>query len=580
MGVIHKLKKEVADFIIQIKRENPSLSCRGISNIIFEKYQIKISKSSVNATIKKANLSSSVGRKSLKDTAKKFEIPQAKKLQLFESVSKVQKGEDIVSQNASVLNRLASPPVTELLSVENIEEMCQTSPMVEQSLIKSAENRDVNSWSAKTYGLGVIFSQCLEWDFSQRSFLIEFLSKNCDFSETQNTKLATYGLIYESILDKSILVDEDKKYFLGLNALCGVSFSEQSQESVAMLKNMTIDAKIYEKYVLEKEKVLLKAKYFNVFLEDGTKIMMDSHLAGVWIPNIREEHMMFANKTMLECSNRLINNFVPLIFSFVSGRNEGSKRFYEIIASCENFLGKRIKKVSLCDKNHQEIAQTSLIPIKKRFFILSVWPWQQEFKYWFLAEHKVNNIWENKQVKFSFGSKLRQFRDNQNKGYVGKVKAVSLWRDGKAFGVLLSNNVNCSSRDIIASYVQRWPLLDQASLLGAWKKSREKDTTFDKPKQGIMDIDNNIFADFGAHIKDLCMKDLLLLNSDKEVDKAIFKSICELEGVFRREKGFLEIKLIVPEDFSHKDLLQEAFNRVNERNIVDFTGDRVSLSQY
>lgn len=63
MGVIHKLKPEIRNFIIKQKETNPQFSCRKLSAMIYEKFQIKVSKSHVNAVIKQKGLSSSVGRK-------------------------------------------------------------------------------------------------------------------------------------------------------------------------------------------------------------------------------------------------------------------------------------------------------------------------------------------------------------------------------------------------------------------------------------------------------------------------------------------------------------------------------------
>ncbi len=62
MGTIHKLKLEVKEFILEQKKSNDSLSCRKLSNLISEKFNIVVSKSAVNIVIKEAGLSASVGR--------------------------------------------------------------------------------------------------------------------------------------------------------------------------------------------------------------------------------------------------------------------------------------------------------------------------------------------------------------------------------------------------------------------------------------------------------------------------------------------------------------------------------------
>ena len=84
MGVVYKLKADVVDFVVQQKRQNPQISCRSLTTIINEAFRIKISKSSVNAILKKAKLSSPIGRRPAFGRApKKFKIPEHKKQALF-----------------------------------------------------------------------------------------------------------------------------------------------------------------------------------------------------------------------------------------------------------------------------------------------------------------------------------------------------------------------------------------------------------------------------------------------------------------------------------------------------------------
>ena len=66
MGVIYKLKPEIKSFILGKKKEEGALSCRKFSKLIHEKFQIKVSKSSINAIFKEAGLSMPVGRRQKK----------------------------------------------------------------------------------------------------------------------------------------------------------------------------------------------------------------------------------------------------------------------------------------------------------------------------------------------------------------------------------------------------------------------------------------------------------------------------------------------------------------------------------
>ena len=63
MGVIHKIKLEVVDFILKSKDKNRNYSCRKLASLATEKFAIKISKSSINSLIKKSGLSMLVGRR-------------------------------------------------------------------------------------------------------------------------------------------------------------------------------------------------------------------------------------------------------------------------------------------------------------------------------------------------------------------------------------------------------------------------------------------------------------------------------------------------------------------------------------
>ena len=84
MGVVYKINQEILDFILSEKQRHPSISCRRLSEIVQERFSVTISKSSINALLKREQLSSPVGRRALpKKKAGKFQIPDQKKTTLF-----------------------------------------------------------------------------------------------------------------------------------------------------------------------------------------------------------------------------------------------------------------------------------------------------------------------------------------------------------------------------------------------------------------------------------------------------------------------------------------------------------------
>ncbi|MCA9401516.1 MAG: helix-turn-helix domain-containing protein [Candidatus Omnitrophica bacterium] len=68
MGVTYKLTDDVVQFIIDQKQNDDSLSCRQISSLIKDKFQLSVSKSSVNNVLKNQQLSNQIGRPLKKNT--------------------------------------------------------------------------------------------------------------------------------------------------------------------------------------------------------------------------------------------------------------------------------------------------------------------------------------------------------------------------------------------------------------------------------------------------------------------------------------------------------------------------------
>ncbi len=86
MGVTYKLRQDIVDFIVQTKKSDPALSCRGLVGVVKKNFDVDVSKSSVNAVIKHFELSGPIGRHSLFKAPKNFAIPKDKKDILLKNV--------------------------------------------------------------------------------------------------------------------------------------------------------------------------------------------------------------------------------------------------------------------------------------------------------------------------------------------------------------------------------------------------------------------------------------------------------------------------------------------------------------
>ncbi len=120
MGVTYKLKREVVDFIIESKQQDPSLSCRSLVSLVSEKFRVHVSKSSVSDILKDAALSSPIGRRVQESKTQKFVIPSTTKQKLFENIAEPSvlekkstvkessRKDDSIDQN--LVDKLLAPP--------------------------------------------------------------------------------------------------------------------------------------------------------------------------------------------------------------------------------------------------------------------------------------------------------------------------------------------------------------------------------------------------------------------------------------------------------------------------------------
>ncbi|MFA5200546.1 MAG: hypothetical protein WC442_06590, partial [Candidatus Omnitrophota bacterium] len=108
MGVIHKLKPEVTKFIIENKQKDPSLSCRALTQLVFDNLKVKVSKSSINAIFKENNLSLPIGRRQ-KVKKRKFNMPLLPVIEGTKSITVVpesEKGEKPINTDGNVDKRI------------------------------------------------------------------------------------------------------------------------------------------------------------------------------------------------------------------------------------------------------------------------------------------------------------------------------------------------------------------------------------------------------------------------------------------------------------------------------------------
>ncbi len=191
MGVVHKLSDEVRDFILAEKKALPQISCRKLSDVTYEKFQVIVSKSSISSVLKSAHLNSPIGRHSLsveeekiinQHKVKKFKIPEHKKSEIFSPPKPKER-------SVSNKNSLESAPKNPVLKNPTVKIPPQISVPITtvEKLPQVMSNLTINISSKKippvlqnegvlVQNAGVIFIKAIEWILNGKSILGKVLN--------------------------------------------------------------------------------------------------------------------------------------------------------------------------------------------------------------------------------------------------------------------------------------------------------------------------------------------------------------------------------------------------------------------
>ncbi|MBI3314682.1 MAG: helix-turn-helix domain-containing protein [Candidatus Omnitrophica bacterium] len=150
MGVVYKLTEDVVSFIIERKQGTPRLSCREIADLVRERHQRTISKSSVHDVLKEHGVAIPRGRK----PKIKFQIPPEKKQQLFANVVP-----------GVVFQPVTPAPITALLSPPNV---LVGGPESANALDSRQKHSGMTNRGEIQERMGEIFIKAAFWDLSPR----------------------------------------------------------------------------------------------------------------------------------------------------------------------------------------------------------------------------------------------------------------------------------------------------------------------------------------------------------------------------------------------------------------------------
>lgn len=641
MGVVYKFRKEVIDFVLQQKRTDYDLGCRQLAVLTSEKFKIQVSKSSVNAIIKNANLSNSVGRPlSAEPAPKKFQIPSQKKQQLLEEVRKVKpeqkllppkllhqppkypaishpKKDLVLFQSGLLQPRLEQPGRTPAPPSAGPAAEPRGRGFSQATFLRHVESlrarRAQNNGIARE-GMGCIFLKAAQWQLSRTSVLGGLLRKH--ISEPLPPSFDAFCDVLPC-LDLLGVSEPSEIGRLVNHALWPLNGFEQLSSDLEISRSNNIigsispSVRFFLEYEKEKRQVFMEASRFEFHLENGSRIITDACLTGLGDENFSEKagFSACAEQAMTMLSHCVISNNRPAIFlSSVERLPAGGGRLspegglwpevLDMMAAFEGAEGKQFRKVAVFDGAGERIAEFFFFPRKKRFFMLGVWPWQEEFsllsstlsKNTRMAEPFYDEVTDK--ILYVAAGPAPIFQEElRREGASLRSITVLTSPGGAPIMVILTNCADKAPTDILEAFLRRWPNFDMGPAgLACRQAGRALNVAAERLPaakgslrggeipDGAGQDPSVIFQDWGNALNRYCQKHFFgkeFYDYDITQLASIFYS---LSGYYVPQDRALLVLLCPPVAYSYFNELQRAVQLVNEGGIIDPRGQPLVIN--
>ncbi|MCA9406803.1 MAG: helix-turn-helix domain-containing protein [Candidatus Omnitrophica bacterium] len=575
MGVTHKLSQEVIDFIIARKKESPRIGVRKLADLVGEKFQIKISKSSVNNVLKEAHLSSSVGRRAQGT----FKIPREKKEQLFvpqkkpEPPKKVDKSEQIKKE----LEKLNKP--MSLMKDPAKPSAGSSAPAGQKPAAKVDEKlndvkRQKLSWA------GFVFLKAAQWEIFERSSLGQLLTPYIGKDQPDKiSEACLYLRLLNIVSDEDIQDPADNAiwYFSGL----------PSDTTVSCVSEWTQKGEVSQKLLFEalrlQNEMKMGVRTFCAVLRDKTTVSFDATLTRLRT-NTDKGSELPIDRAMGALSKRLVVNRQPLIFFFQDEAMFESPDLQRAVRCFDYGVDKHISQIKALDGQGRELAEFSIIPNKRRLFVVGLpSPTGKTLK-------EIRNAikWAKKQ-KLSFPALKKAYYFSELKAseattlFAGRDTAYrlfALWPEkGKRPGdfaeappaaLVITNILRAKDTEIVSEFILRWPGLEPADHRGMESSLKESQNL----SQQIVRDFSGLLDGFGRELQEYCLTHYGLKAfgaNSQELAERVYR----LPGTAVEDDRFLVVELEIGQEYPYIDQIQNTVKMFNERMIINSDDKRV-----
>lgn len=626
MGVVYKFKKEVIDFVLQQKKADHGLGCRQLAALTSEKFKIQTSKSSINDIIKNANLSNSVGRRPSTESApKKFQIPSPKKQQLLSEVQKVRIERKpvpaVVPRPPSRRSEVPSPRAERLPAGGTYgrdgggsAKREQVAEPQKRGFSSVAFLRHVETLKARRShdkgqlldGMGCVFLKAAQWQLSRTSMLGGLLRKHIQEQLPPDFDAFCDVLPCLNVLGIDQPDQTGQSITQGLWSLNGFNTAPENRERtcpfpasrwLSAIRAVSPSLKFFMEYEKEKRQALMAVKRFEFCLEDGSKISTDAQLAGLWELKIPEEFSTCVEQAMSMLSRCVISNNQPAIFLSSAGRIP-----FNFIAALEGTEGKHIKKVDVWDVSGGRVAGFSAFPRKKRFFMLGVWPGQEEFSVLsspISARTTSSMSSKNARAMEPFYDEemdrimyvaagpapIFQKEPGQKVASLRSITVLTSSGESVPIMVILTNCANWAPTDIVRAFIRRWPNLFNGPAGRAFNAAGSGRRACSLHENAAPDAlwragqdPFLVFQDWGDALNQHCHEHFFKAEAASDDITPAISSCYSLPGYYTPREHVSLVSLCVPGTYSWLNELKLAVERVNEAGIIDPLGRSLCIN--
>jgi hypothetical protein len=415
MGVVHKLKSEVVEFIVQQKKENPDISCRALAQLTAETFDIKIAKSSVNNILKQSRLSSKVGRRAdKKNKGKKFQIPSGKKEQLRHRVEKHKHftkpsdpGEPSVKRKKT--QKQTTPSTKKPFELESgpslVHELSRDLPQKKDKAIPPERpSRNQSQGQPATAGpplpqamppetqeisrgaaVGLLLRALLR-EVTPESFLESFYREHFPgiFQDSPNA-LFESALIAATGTDGQ--ADGPQLENTLLRMLVGPDQEQAARALWDKIKQTDLTPSLYLQGRVQIDQCFLAVSSLELIMEDGPSLFLSPDMRMIRSAPKGFFQGLGLHKAISFLSQQLVTNTQMLVVQGAAPEEQAAGIIRRFLTVCHGGFSP-ITKIKLRSTQGQPITSFTTIPKKKRDFLIGLYPGHPDYHV-LLEEDKI-----------------------------------------------------------------------------------------------------------------------------------------------------------------------------------------------